>query len=217
MAKKRRDWFRLRFLYVGFCLCGRKDSTNASKLARILQTVKHVDISSATVAKYVNYLTESFLFSEAKRYDVKGKRYFEYPVKFYCADPGLRNARLNFRQQEETRLMENAVYNTLLTRGCAVDVGVVEMLENNAGKRTKKQHEIDFVVNRGSKKYYIQSALSVEDPEKRQAELRPLRGTGDFFKKIIVTKTAQRAWTDEEGILHLGLYTFLLDENSLDL
>ena len=191
--------------------------TNASKIARTLQTVKHVDIASATVAKYLNTLTESFLFSEAKRYDVKGKRYFDYPVKFYCADPGLRNARLNFRQQEETHLMENVIYNTLLTRGCAVDVGVVELLETKAGKRTKKLHEIDFVVNHGAKKYYIQSALSVEDPEKRQAELRPLRGTGDFFKKIIVTKTSQRAWTDEEGILHLGLYAFLLDENALDL
>ncbi len=191
--------------------------TNASKLARTLKTVKHVDVSSVTIAKYLNYLTESFLFSEAKRYDVKGKRYFDFPVKFYCADPGLRNARLNFRQQEETHLMENVMYNTLLARGCAVDVGVVEIVENKAGKRAKKQYEIDFVVNRGAKKYYIQSALSAEDPEKRQAELRPLRGTGDFFKKIIVTKTSQRAWTDEEGILHLGLYEFLLDENALDL
>ncbi len=191
--------------------------TNASKISRTLRSVKQTDISSPTVTKYLNTLTESFLFSEAKRYDVKGKRYFDYPVKYYCADPGLRNARLNFRQQEETHLMENIVYNTLLTRDCAVDVGVVDTVENRAGVQTKNRYEIDFVVNRGSKKYYIQSTLSMETPEKQNAELRPLRGTGDFFKKIVISKTLQRTWTDEEGILRLGLYDFLLNENAAEL
>lgn len=191
--------------------------TNASKIERTLQTVKHVDVSANTIVKYLNYLTESFLFDVARRYDVKGKKYFEYPSKYYCADPGLRNARLNFRQQEETHLMENIVYNTLLYRDCAVDVGVVEITETKDGQRAKKKHEIDFVVNCGAKKYYIQSALSIEDPDKRTAELRPLKHTGDFFKKVIVTKTAMRPWTDDDGILHVGLYEFLLNSNALDL
>ena len=191
--------------------------TNASKIERTLKTVKHIDVSANTISKYLNYLTESFLFDVARRYDVKGKKYFEYPSKYYCADPGLRNARLNFRQQEETHLMENIIYNTLLYRDCAVDVGVVEITETKDNKRTKKQHEIDFVVNRGAKKYYIQSALSIEDPDKRTVELRPLKSTGDFFKKIIVTKTSMRPWTDDDGILHVGLYEFLLNQNALDL
>ena len=173
--------------------------------------------SSTTVSNYLNYLIESFLFSNAKRYDVKGKKYFEYPSKYYCTDIGLRNTRLNFRQQEETHIMENIIYNELLCRECSVDVGVVEIVESHDGKRTKKQCEIDFVVNRGTKKYYIQSSLNVSEPSKLETELRPLKNTKDFFKKIIISKTAMKPWTDEEGILHLGLYEFLLNENSLDL
>ena len=113
--------------------------------------------------------------------------------------------------------MENIIYNELLCRGYSVDVGVVEIVESHDGKRTKKQCEIDFIVNRGSKKYYIQSALSVSEPSKLETELRPLKNTKDFFKKIIITKTSMKPWTDEEGILHLGLYEFLLNEKSLDL
>lgn len=191
--------------------------TNASKIANTLRTVKNVKVSGTTVSNYLNYLIESFLFGNAKRYDVKGKKYFEYPSKYYCADIGLRNARLNFRQQEETHIMENIIYNELLCRGYSVDVGVVEITEQNEGKKSKKQCEIDFVVNIGSKKYYIQSALNVSVPAKMEAELRPLKNTKDFFKKIIVSKTSMKAWTDEEGILHLGLYEFLLNENSLEL
>ena len=145
------------------------------------------------------------------------KKYFEYPSKYYCADIGLRNARLNFRQQEETHIMENIIYNELLRRGYSVDVGVVEIVESANGKRAKKQCEIDFVVNIGAKKYYIQSALNVNDPSKLETELRPLKNTRDFFKKIIISKTAMKSWTDEDGILHLGLYEFLLNENSLEL
>lgn len=191
--------------------------TNANKISNTLRTVKNIKVSSTTVSNYLNYLTESFLFSNAKRYDIKGKKYFEYPSKYYCTDIGLRNARLNFRQQEETHIMENIIYNELLCREYSVDVGVVEIVETNAGKRTKKQCEIDFVVNRGLKKYYIQSALSVSERAKLETELRPLKNTKDFFKKIIITKTSMRPWTDDDGILHLGLYEFLLNENSLEL
>lgn len=190
--------------------------TNASKIAKTLQSVKNIKVSSTTISRYLNYLIESFLFSNAKRYDVKGKKYFEYPSKYYCTDIGLRNARLNFRQQEETHIMENIIYNELLYREYSVDVGVVEIVETNAGERTKKQCEIDFVVNKGSKKYYIQSALNVSDASKLETELRPLKNTKDFFKKIIVSKTSMRHWTDDDGILHVGLYEFLLNENSLD-
>lgn len=190
--------------------------TNASKIAKTLQSVKNIKASSTTISRYLNYLIESYLFSNAKRYDVKGKKYFEYPSKYYCTDIGLRNARLNFRQQEETHIMENIIYNELLCREYSVDVGVVEIVETNAGERTKKQCEIDFVVNKGSKKYYIQSALNVSDASKLETELRPLKNTKDFFKKIIVSKTSMRHWTDDDGILHVGLYEFLLNENSLD-
>ena len=191
--------------------------TNASKISNTLQTVKNIKVSGTTVSNYLNYLIESFLFSNAKRYDVKGKKYFEYPSKYYCTDIGLRNARLNFRQQEETHIMENIIYNELLCREYSVDVGVVEIVETGGGKRSKKQCEIDFVVNKGSKKYYIQSALNVSEPSKLETELRPLKNTKDFFKKIIISKTSMKPWTDEDGILHLGLYEFLLNENSLEL
>lgn len=191
--------------------------TNASKITRTLQSVKNVKVSSNTVSKYLDYLVESFLFNVAKRYDIKGKKYFEYPSKYYCTDVGLRNARLNFRQQEETHIMENIIYNELLCRGYSVDVGVVEIVKTNDGKRTKSQVEIDFVVNAGSKRYYIQSALNVSDEDKMNTELRPLKNTNDFFRKIIVSKTSMKPWNDEDGILHLGLYDFLLNENSLDL
>ena len=190
--------------------------TNASKISNTLQTVKNVKVSGTTVSNYLNYLIESFLFNNAKRYDVKGKKYFEYPSKYYCADIGLRNARLNFRQQEETPIMENIIYNELLIRGYSVDVGVVNVIETNAGKRTKKQCEIDFIINKGSKKYYIQSALNVSEPSKLETELKPLKNTKDFFRKIIISKTSMKSWTDEDGILHLGLYEFLLNENSLE-
>ncbi|MBO5093497.1 MAG: ATP-binding protein [Lachnospiraceae bacterium] len=191
--------------------------TNAKKIADTLGTVKNIKVSTSTIVKYLGYLIESFMFSEAKRYDVKGKKYFEYPLKYYCTDVGLRNARLNFRQQEETHIMENIIYNELICRGYSVDVGVVEIIESNEGKKTRKQCEIDFVVNMGSKRYYIQSALSISDPDKMTTELRPLKNTKDFFKKIIISKTHAKAWTDEDGIVHIGLYDFLLNPNSLEL
>ncbi|MCC8192552.1 MAG: ATP-binding protein [Ruminococcus sp.] len=190
--------------------------TNAKKISDTLRSVKNVNVSQDTIKKYIDCLLESFLFNEAKRYDIKGKKYFQYPNKYYCVDVGLRNARLNFRQQEETHIMENLIYNELLYREYSVDVGVVETIEVNASKRIKKQYEIDFVVNKGAKKYYIQSALSVSDPQKLATELRPLKSTSDFFKKIIITKTSQKPWIDEDGIVHIGLLDFLLNENSLE-
>ena len=191
--------------------------TNASKISNTLQTVKGIKVSSTTVSNYLNYLIESFLFNNAKRYDVKGKKYFEYPSKYYCTDIGLRNARLNFRQQEETHIMENIIYNELLCRGYSVDVGVVEIVETEAGKKSKKQCEIDFVVNKGSKKYYIQSALNISEQSKLETEIRPLKNVRDFFKKIVISKTSMKPWMDDNGILYLGLYEFLLNENSLEL
>ena len=190
--------------------------TNASKIANTLNSIKKIKISSVTVANYLEYLTESFLFSNAKRFDVKGKKYFEFPSKYYCSDIGLRNARLNFRQQEETHIMENIIYNELISRGYLVDVGVIEIVETKEGHKTKKQCEIDLVVNKGTKKYYIQSALNVSDPDKLQTEIRPLKKTSDFFKKILIVKTSMKPWTDDDGILHLGLYDFLLNDDPLE-
>ena len=191
--------------------------TNASKIENTLKSVKNIKVSSNTIGTYLNYLVESFLFARAKRYDIKGKKYFEYPLKYYCTDVGLRNARLNFRQQEETHIMENIIYNELICRDCSVDIGVVEIVETRSGKKTKQQCEIDFIVNLGAKKYYIQSVLNTDQFEKLSAELRPLKRTGDFFKKIIITKTNAKAWTDDDGILHLGLYEFLLNDHALEL
>ena len=191
--------------------------TNAKKISDTLRSVKNVDVSQDTVKKYIDCLIESFLFNEAKRYDVKGKKYFQYPNKYYCVDVGLRNALLNFCHQEETHMMENIIYNELLYREYSVDVGVVDITETKDGKRVKKQCEIDFVVNKGSKKYYIQSALSVSDQDKMATELRPLKNTHDFFKKIIISKTSQKPWIDDEGIAHIGLIDFLLNENALEM
>ncbi len=190
--------------------------TNASKIEKTLKTVQNIDVSSTTISEYLECLTDAFLFTKAQRYDVKGKQYFSYPNKYYSVDVGLRNARLRFRQQEETHIMENIIYNELRCRGYSVDVGVVEITETVDGKRVKKQCEIDFVVNKGNKKYYIQSALNVDDSQKMASELRPLKATKDFFKKIIISKSNMKSWTDEDGILHIGLYEFLLNPDSLE-
>ena len=149
---------------------------------------------------------------------MKGRKYFSYPNKYYCVDPGLCNARLNFRQIEETHLMENIIYNELLRRGLSVDVGVVSAVERPLGKQTHTSYEIDFVVNaeRAGEKYYIQSALRMDDEAKREQEIRPfLKLRNDFTKRIVITKTMMKPWTDEYGIRHIGLYDFLLDEAAL--
>ena len=191
--------------------------TNASKIARTVQTMKNVKTDSETISTYLSYLADSFLFSKADRYDVKGKKYFEYPSKYYCTDVGLRNVRLGLRQQEETHIMENIIYNELISRGYAVDIGNIAIVERNKeGKRTQKNLEVDFIARKGSKKYYIQSALSMDDKEKEKAEIRALLAIDDSFKKIVVSKSYGKSWTDENGILRLGIYDFLLDESGLD-
>ncbi len=190
--------------------------TNSLKIANTLKSVRNINVNSQTISTYLTYLEESFLFNEAKRFDVKGKKYFSYPSKYYCTDMGLRNARLNFRQQEETHAMENIIYNELLARGYSVDVGVVQYTSKGTdGKQHQIQCEIDFVVNDGMNKYYIQSALNIDDANKEKTELRPLTATRDFFKKVIVTKTRMKPWLDDSGIIHAGLYDFLLDESCL--
>ena len=191
--------------------------TNVSKLSDTLRSVKKCKITNDTVAEYLNFLIESFLFRQAKRYDVKGKKYFEYPSKFYCEDIGLRNVRLNMRQQEETHIMENIIYNDLLIKGYSVDVGVVKISEaGEDGKLHQKSCEIDFIASKGMKKYYIQSALSIADLDKAVQEVRPLLAVKDFFQKIIVTKTSMKPWIDEKGVQHVGLYDFLLQDDVLN-
>ena len=191
--------------------------TNASKIARTLKSARNLSVASETVSTYLTYLTDSFLFSEALRYDVKGKRYFEYPSKYYCTDIGLRNIRLGLRQQEESHTQEICIDNELIIRGYHVDVGVVPVPDvSSSGLRTQRNCEIDFIATKGSKKYYIQSALRMEDDAKIQNELRPLRAVNDSFKKIVVSKSYGKSWTDEEGFLRINLIDFLLGENSLD-
>ena len=191
--------------------------TNANKISRTLQSVKHIKVDNETISIYLNYLAESFLFSEAVRYDIKGKKYFDYPSKYYCTDIGLRNVRLGLRQQEETHIMENLIYNELVIRGYHVDIGVIPIVEKNQeGKREQKNCEIDFIAASGSKRYYIQSAPSMDDPQKVKTEIRPLSAVKDSFKKIIVSKSYGKSWTDEEGILRINIIDFLLDENSLE-
>jgi len=191
--------------------------TNASKIARTVSTAKGKNVDSETISLYLEYLQDSFLFSKAVRYDVKGKKYFDYPSKYYCSDVGLRNIRLGLRQQEETHILENILYDELLYRGYSVDVGVVEVTEKNEeGKRAKKALEIDFIARKGTEKYYIQSALSMDDSKKQEAELKSLRAVKDSFKKIVISKSYGKCWVDDEGIRHMNAIDFLLDANSLN-
>lgn len=191
--------------------------TNPKKISDTLRSVKGKSISDITAKNYLLYLCDAFLFDYAKRYDVKGKKYFETPLKYYTADVGLRNARLNFRQVEENHIMENVIFNELKVRGYAVDVGVVDIRETIDGKRHAKQLEIDFIANKGNKKYYIQSAYEMPTAEKLEQEKRSLIKTNDSFKKIIIVKDNIRPQIDENGIVTIGLINFLLDENSLEL
>lgn len=183
--------------------------TNPTKIANTVKSKENVRISQNTVSTYINHLEDAFLFSESKRYDVKGKSYFEFPYKYYCEDVGLRNARIGFRQQEMTHIMENIVYNELLIRGFSVDVGVVFKRKN--GQRIAK--EIDFIATRGGKKVYIQSAFALETEEKKEAELESLRLANDSFPKIIVRRDIRKRWYDDDGILNIGIVDFLLDDS----
>lgn len=186
--------------------------TNPDKLSRSFGSVKATKLSAPTIKRYVQHLEDAFLVNEAKRYDVKGKRYISTPLKYYFEDVGIRNAVLDFRQQEETHLMENVIYNELRARGYAVDVGVVEITEDGARKRV----EIDFVANAGSRRYYVQSAFALPDEEKRAREVRPLRAVPDSFKKIVVVGGSSRVSRDDYGVVTMGIKQFLLDEESLN-
>jgi len=185
--------------------------TNPKKLSDTFISNSMKDVSINTITSYINYLEDSFLIKKVERYDVKGKKYISTPSKYYFADIGLRNARLNFRQQEEDHIMENIIYNELLYRGYNVDVGIVEIREKNI----RKQTEVDFICNQADKRYYIQVALSLPTREKTLQEERPLMNINDNFKKIIIVKDGKKSWTTEEGILIIGLQEFLLNKDSL--
>lgn len=192
--------------------------TNPSKLSATFKSVKNKTISKDTIIKYIDYLKDSFLIDSAIRYDIKGKKYINTPSKYYFTDLGLRNARLNFRQVEETHAMENIIFNELKVRGYNVDVGVVVMNEvDKNGKKIRKQLEVDFVCNKGSKRFYIQSAYALPDKEKMEQEQRSLVNTGDGFKKIIITKDAVAPLYNDKGILVMSVYDFLLNPDSMEI
>ena len=190
--------------------------TNPHNLANAAGTLMKRRTSDHTIKNYLDYLEDAYLFASAKRYDVKGKRYFDNTLKFYSMDTGLRNAKLNFRQQEKSHLMENMIFIELLRRGYSVDVGVVEVTIVKDGKKQQSQYEIDFIVNSGREKVYIQSALNVDTEEKKDQETFSLKNSGDFFRKIVILDGNAKAWTDEEGIVYIGVIPFLLEENSLN-
>ncbi len=187
--------------------------TNPHNLANAAGTLMKRNTSDNTIKNYLDYLEEAYLFVSAKRFDVKGKRYFENTLKYYSMDAGLRNAKLNFRQQEKSHLMENMIFIELIRRGFSVDVGVVELTRVKDGKRQQSQYEIDFVVNTGREKVYIQSALNVDTGEKRSQETFSLKNSGDFFRKIVIVDGNAKPWTDENGIMYMGVIPFLLEEN----
>jgi len=191
---------------------------NPTKLSHTFKSVKNVTIGSQTISKYLDFLSESFLLQKAIRYDIKGKKYINTLSKYYFSDIGLRNAILDMRQQEETHIMENIIYNELIARGFSVDVGMIEQKKKDKNDQwMRTQLEVDFVANLGSKRYYVQSALSIPDREKEIQESRSLTNINDSFKKVIVVKDDIMPRRNEEGILTIGLFDFLLDENSLDL
>lgn len=184
--------------------------SNPNRIANVMKTVQKVDIDQETVANYIGYLEEAFLFEGAKRYNVKGNKYYESIKKYYAVDIGLRNAKLNFRQQEITHIMENVIYNELRMRGLAIDVGVVESREMRDGKLQYIQYEIDFIANNGTEKYYIQSAFALDTEEKRRQELNSLLKISDSFRKIVIVGTDIAEYTDNNGIRYMGLFQFLL-------
>ena len=192
--------------------------TNPSKLENTFQTVKHSKITHTTIKSYLDMLQDVFLIERSVRYDIKGRKYIDTPAKYYFSDLGLRNARINFRQYEETHLMENLIYNELRLRGLSVDVGVVVKNEKDAnGVSVRKQLEVDFVCNQGSQRYYIQSALRLPSEEKREQEVRSLKSINDSFRKFVITEDLISRYHDNEGITYMNIYEFLLDENSLQI
>ena len=191
--------------------------TNPHKLASTTGSLMGRNTSDNTIKNYLDYLEDAYLIAGAKRWDVKGKRYFSTILKYYAMDLGLRNARLNWRQQERSHLMENMIFNDLIRRGYSVDVGVVELERVVDGKRQQSQYEIDFVVNTGQGKVYIQSALNVDTPVKKEQETFSLRNSGDFYRKIVILDGSRKLWTDEDGIMYIGVIPFLLDNLSYSL
>ena len=191
--------------------------SNAQKISDTFRSSGNKVITMPTISSYLKYLQESFVVEKAERYDIKGRKNISTPSKYYYSDLGLRNALLNFRQFEETHLMENAIYNELIYRGYSVDVGVVETRVDEGGKKVRKQLAVDFVVNQFNKRYYIQSAFLISDREKFEQEQAPLVKIPDSFKKIVVVGNHSPIWRNEKGITFMGIYDFLLNENSLDL
>ncbi len=191
--------------------------TNPTRISNTFKSERGVNYTNKTISNHIDYLAEAFLISKAERYDIKGRKYVGANRKYYFTDLGLRNARLNFRQQEPTHIMENIVYNELLVRGYNVDVGIVETSAiNNEGKRVHKQLEVDFVVNQGSQRYYIQVAYDMTSEEKQAQEFNSLRNIPDSFKKIVIVNGTKKPWRNEEGFVIMGMKYFLLNEDSLE-
>lgn len=191
--------------------------TNPTKISNTFKSERGISYSNKTISNHIDYLTEAFLISKANRYDIKGRKYVGANLKYYFSDVGLRNARLNFRQQGPTHIMENIVYNELLVRGYNVDVGIVEVYaKNSEGKTTRKQLEVDFVVNQGSQRYYIQAAYDMASEEKQMQEFNSLRNIPDSFKKIVIVNGTQKPWRNDEGFVIMGIKYFLLNADSLE-
>ena len=191
--------------------------TNPTKISNTFETERHSSYTHKTISSHIDFLEEAYLISKANRYDIKGRKYIAANLKYYFTDVGLRNARLNFRQQEPTHLMENVVYNELLARGYSVDVGVVEVNQKNSeGKSVRKQLEVDFVTNMGNQRYYIQVAYDLSTEEKQQQEYNSFRNIPDSFKKIVLVNGSSKPWRNDEGYVIMGMKYFLLNSDSLD-
>lgn len=191
--------------------------TNPTKIANTFASERQMQYTNKTISRHIDFLEEAFLISKAARYDIKGRKYIGANQKYYFTDPGLRNVRLNFRQQEPTHLMENIVYNELLIRGYNVDVGMMDAYEKNKeGKRVRKQLEVDFVVNQGSQRYYIQVAYDLSSEQKQEQEFHSLRNIPDSFKKIIIVNGSKKPWRNDEGFVIMGMKYFLLNPDSLE-
>jgi len=202
---------------IADALCSSVGSlTNTTRITNTLASVRRIKITDDTVAKYIGYLEEAFLFNEARRFNIKGNKYYENIKKYYSVDVGLRNARLNYRQQEQTHLMENVIFNELLHRGYAVDIGVVEVRERKDGKTEYKQYEVDFITANGNEKYYIQSAYELSTETKREQELKSLKRIDDSFQKIVIVKDDIMPYRDEKGIYYTGLFQFLTNDKIVE-
>ncbi len=215
LERKKIEYPELLGRIVDFLCSSIGSLSNPSKIASALCRQFGKNCSVNTVAAYIGHLEDAFLFTEAKRYDVKGRRYFDYPYKYYCEDVGLRNARTGFRQQEPTHIIENIIYNEMVLRGFSVDVGYVESTETIDGSRRRIPREIDFVINKSGQRVYIQSAYALDTDEKRKKELKPFSLTGDSFQKVIVRNDIGKRWYDDTGVLNINVIDFLLDPDAI--